>query len=151
MSSAVHSDRAKEQIACKVFIQCIKHTAAQSKLSVPLFFAFFVIEAAWKKEPGHSKQRQSRGSPSYLTRYFHRNLVQLHGRRPRKRVHTVEMIVPKPPKIFNDHRGCVPHTHALRSLDISGGLGPVISTVCTRFLGRRPWRWTRFLWKYLVR
>lgn len=36
MSSAVHSDRAKEQIACKVFIQCIKHTAAQSKLSVPL-------------------------------------------------------------------------------------------------------------------
>ena len=50
-----------------------------------------------------------------------------------------------------DHRGCVPHTHALRSLDISGGLGPVISTVCTRFLGRRPWSWTRFLWKYLVR
>ena len=38
MSSAVHFDRAKEQIACKVFIQCIKHTAAQSKLSVPLFF-----------------------------------------------------------------------------------------------------------------
>ena len=38
MSSAVHLDRAKEQIACKVFIQCIKHTAAQSKLSVPLFF-----------------------------------------------------------------------------------------------------------------
>lgn len=37
MSSAVNSDRAKEQIACKVFIQCIKHTAAQSKLSVPLF------------------------------------------------------------------------------------------------------------------
>ena len=36
MLSAVHSDRAKEQIACKVFIQCIKHTAAQSKLSVPL-------------------------------------------------------------------------------------------------------------------
>ena len=107
MSSAVHSDRAKEQIACKTFIQCIKHTAAQSKLSVPLFFAFFVIEAAWKKEPGHSKQRQSRGSPTYLTRYFHRNLVQLHGRRPRKRVHTVEMIVPKPPKIFNDHRACV--------------------------------------------
>ena len=32
MSSAVHSDRAKEQIACKVFIQCIKHKAAQSKL-----------------------------------------------------------------------------------------------------------------------
>ena len=50
-----------------------------------------------------------------------------------------------------DHRGCVPHTQVLRSLDISGGLGPVISTVCTRFLGRRPWRWTRFLWKYLVR
>ena len=38
MSSAVHLDRAKDQIACKVFIQCIKHTAAQSKLSVPLFF-----------------------------------------------------------------------------------------------------------------
>ena len=38
MSSAVHSDRAKEQIACKVFIQCIKHAVAQSKLSVPLFF-----------------------------------------------------------------------------------------------------------------
>ena len=38
MSSAVHSDRAKEQIACKVFIQCIKHTAAQSKLSVPQLF-----------------------------------------------------------------------------------------------------------------
>lgn len=38
MSSAVHSDRAKEQIACKVFLQRIKHTAAQSKLSVPLFF-----------------------------------------------------------------------------------------------------------------
>ena len=36
MSSAVHLNRAKEQIACKVFIQCIKHTAAQSKLSVPL-------------------------------------------------------------------------------------------------------------------
>lgn len=107
MSSAVHSDRAKEQIACKVFIQCIKHTAAQSKLSVPLFFAFFVIESAWKKEPGHSKQRQSHGSPSYLTRYFYRNLVHLHGRRPRKRVHTVEMTGPKPPKIFNDHRACV--------------------------------------------
>ena len=27
--------------------------------------------------------------------------------RPRKRVHTVEMIVSKPPKIFNDHRACV--------------------------------------------
>ena len=27
--------------------------------------------------------------------------------RPRKRVHTVEMTVPKPPKIFNDHRACV--------------------------------------------
>ena len=106
MSSAVHLDRAKEQIACKVFIQCIKHTAAQSKLSVPLFF-IFVIESAWKKELGHSKQRQSRGSPSYLTRYFHKNLVQLHGRRPRKQVHTVEMTVPKPPKIFNDHRACV--------------------------------------------
>ena len=78
MSSAAHSDRAKEQIACKGFIQCIKHTAAQSTLSVPLFFAFFVIEAARKKGPGHSKQCQSRGSPSYLTRYFYRNLVQLH-------------------------------------------------------------------------
>ena len=107
MSSAVHSGRAKEQIASKGFIQCIKHTAAQSKLSVPLFFAFFVIEAARKKGPGHSKQCQSRGTPSYLTRYFHRNLIQLHGRRPRKQVHTVEMTVPKPPKIFNDHRACV--------------------------------------------
>lgn len=38
MSSAARFGRAKEQIACKVFIQCIKHTAAQSKLSVPLFF-----------------------------------------------------------------------------------------------------------------
>ena len=37
---------------------------------------------------------------------------------------------------YVDHRGCVPHTHALRSLDISGGLGTVISTVCTCFLGR---------------
>ena len=80
MSSAVHSDRAKEQIVCKVFTQSIKHTAAQSKLSVPLFF-IFVIDSAWKKGPGHSKQRQSRGSPSYLAKYFHRNLVQLHGRR----------------------------------------------------------------------
>ena len=106
MSSAVHSGRAKEQIASKGFIQCIKHTAAQSKLSVPLFF-IFVIVSAWKKEPGHSKQRQSRGNPSYLTRYFYRDLVQLHGRRPRKQVRTVEMIVPKPPKIFNDHRACV--------------------------------------------
>ena len=52
MSSAVHSDRAKEQIACKGFIRRIKHIAAQSKLSVPLFFTFFVIEAARKKEPG---------------------------------------------------------------------------------------------------
>ena len=52
MSSAVHSGRAKEQIASKGFIQCIKHTAAQSKLSVPLFFAFFVIEAARKKDRG---------------------------------------------------------------------------------------------------
>ena len=115
MSSAVHSDRAKEQIACKVFIQCIKHTAAQSKLSVPLFFAFFVIEAARKKGPGHSKQRQSRGSPSYLTRYFHRNLVHLHGRRPRKWVHTVEMTVPKPPEIPNDRRACVRGTQPLWS------------------------------------
>ena len=106
MSSAVHLDRAKDQIACKVFIQCIKHTAAQSKLSVPLFF-IFVIVSVWKKEPGHSKQCQSRGAPSYLTRYFHRNLIQLHGRRPRKQVHTVEMTVPKPTKIFNDHRACV--------------------------------------------
>ena len=38
MSSAGHLDRAKEQIACKVFIQCIKHTAAQRVCSVPLFF-----------------------------------------------------------------------------------------------------------------
>ena len=65
---------------------------------MPLFLISFVIEAAWKKEPGHSKQRQSRGSPSYLTKYFHRNLVHLHGRRPRKQVHTVEMTVPNPPK-----------------------------------------------------
>ena len=64
--------------ACKVFIQCIKHTAAQRVCSVPLFF-IFVIDSAWKKDPGHSKQRQSRGNPSYLPRYFHRNLVQLHG------------------------------------------------------------------------
>ena len=97
MSSAAHLGRAKEQIACKVFTQCIKHTAAQSKLSVPLFFSF-VIDSAWKKEPGHSKQRQSRGSSSYLTRYFHRNLIHLHGRRSRKQVHTVEMTVPNPPK-----------------------------------------------------
>ena len=60
-----------------------------------------------EKEPGHSKQCQSRGTPSYLTRYFHRNLVHLHGRRPRKRVHTVEMTVPKPPEISNDRRACV--------------------------------------------
>ena len=110
MSSAVHSDRAKEQIACKVFIQCIKHTAAQRVCSVPLFFAFFVVEAARKKGPGHSKQRQSRGSPSYLTRYFHRNLVHLHGRRPRRRVHTVEMTGPKPPVVnmsrTNIHYDC---------------------------------------------
>ena len=57
MSSAAHSDRAKEQIACKVFIQCIKHTAAQSKLSVPLFFNLFRNKAAWEKKPRHSKQR----------------------------------------------------------------------------------------------
>lgn len=44
-----------------------------------LTVTFFVIEAVRKKGPGHSKQRQSRGSPSYLTRYFYRNLVQLHG------------------------------------------------------------------------
>ena len=53
-------------------------TAAQRVCSVPLFF-IFVIDSAWKKGPGHSKQRQSRGNPSYLPRYFHRNLVQLHG------------------------------------------------------------------------
>ena len=111
MSSAVHSDRAKEQIACKVFIQCIKHTAAQSKLSVPLFFSF-VIDSAWKKEPGHSKQRQSRGSSSYLTRYFHRNLIHLHGRRSRKQVHTVEMTVPKPltaGHVYEAHNPCGQH------------------------------------------
>ena len=33
-----------------------------------------------------------------------------------------------------DHRGCVPHTQALRSLDISGGFGTVISAVCTCLL-----------------
>ena len=53
-------------------------TAAQRVCSVPLFF-IFVIDSAWKKGPGHSKQRQSRSNPSYLPRYFHRNLVQLHG------------------------------------------------------------------------
>ena len=106
MSSAAHSDRAKEQIACKVFIQCIKHTAAQSKLSVPLFFNLR-NRSSMEKGTGHSKQCQSRGSSSYLTRYFYRNLVQFHGRRPRKQVHTVEMTGPKPPKIFNDHRACV--------------------------------------------
>ena len=37
------------------------------------------------------------------------------------------------------------------SLNIFGGLGTVISTVCTCFFGRRPWSWIRFLWKYLVR
>ena len=106
MSSAVHSDRAKEQIAYKGFIQCIKHTAAQSKLSVPLFFNLR-NRSSMEKGTGHSKQRQSCGSPSCLIRYFHRNLVHLHGRRPRKRVHTVEMTVPKPPEIPNDRRACV--------------------------------------------
>ena len=77
MSSAAHSDRAKEQIACKVFIQCIKHTAAQSKLSVPLFL-YLRNRFSMEKGTGHSKQ-----------------------------VHTVETTVPKPPKIFNDHRACV--------------------------------------------
>jgi len=79
---------------------------------VPLFFAFFVIEAARKKGPGHSKQRQSRGSPSYLTMYFHRNLIQLHGRWPRKQVHTVEMIVPKPltaGHVYEAHNPCGQH------------------------------------------
>ena len=52
---------------------------------------------------------------------------------------------------YVDHKGCVPHTQALWSLNIFGGLGTVISTVCTRFLDRRPWRWIRFLWKYLIR
>ena len=52
---------------------------------------------------------------------------------------------------YVDHRGCVPHTQALWSLNIFGGLGTVISTVCTCFLDRRPWRWIRFLWKYLIR
>ena len=77
MSSAVHSDRAKEQIACKVFIQCIKHTAAQSKLSVPLFFNLR-NRSSMEKGTGHSKQ-----------------------------VHTAEMTVPKPPEISNDRRACV--------------------------------------------
>ena len=106
MSSAVHSDRAKEQIACKVFIQCIKHTAAQSKLSVPLFFNLR-NRSSMEKGTGNSKQRQSRGTPSYLTGYFHRNLVHLHGCRPRKRVHTAEMTVPKLLEISNDRRACV--------------------------------------------
>ena len=77
MSSAAHSDRAKEQIACKVFIQCIKHTAAQSKLSVPLFFNLR-NRSSMEKGTGHSKQ-----------------------------VHTAEMTVPKPPEISNDRRACV--------------------------------------------
>ena len=77
MSSAVHSDRAKEQIACKVFIQCIKHTAAQSKLSVPLFFNLR-NRSSMEKGTGHSKQ-----------------------------VHTAEMTVPKPLEISNDRRACV--------------------------------------------
>ena len=77
MSSAVHSDRAKEQIACKVFIQCIKHTAAQSKLSVPLFFNPR-NRSSMEKGTGHSKQ-----------------------------VHTAEMTVPKPLEISNDRRACV--------------------------------------------
>ena len=42
MSSAVHSDRAKEQIACKVFIQCIKHTAAQFQWG-PSHFRFYTF------------------------------------------------------------------------------------------------------------
>ena len=77
MSSAVNSDRAKEQIACKVFIQCIKHTAAQSKLSVPLFFNLR-NRSSMEKGTSHSKQ-----------------------------VHTAEMTVPKPPEISNDRRTCV--------------------------------------------
>ena len=77
MSSAVHSDRTKEQIACKGFIRRIKHIAAQSKLSVPLFFNLR-NRSSMEKGTGHSKQ-----------------------------VHTAEMTVPKPPKIFNDHRACV--------------------------------------------
>ena len=77
MSSAVHSGRAKEQIASKGFIQCIKHTAAQSKLSVPLFFNLR-NRSSMEKGTGHSKQ-----------------------------VHTAEMTVPKPPEISNDRRACV--------------------------------------------
>ena len=77
MSSAAHSDRAKEQIACKVFIQCIKHTAAQSKLSVPLFFNLR-NRSSMEKGTSHSKQ-----------------------------VHTAEITVPKPPEISNDRRTCV--------------------------------------------
>ena len=56
MSSAVHLNRAKEQIACKGFIQCIKHTAAQSKLSVPLFFNLR-NRSSMEQGTGHSKQR----------------------------------------------------------------------------------------------
>ena len=37
---------------------------------------------------------------------------------------------------YVDHRGCVPYTQALWSLNIFGGLGTIISTVCTCFLGR---------------
>ena len=51
MSSAAHLGRAKEQIACKVFTQCIKHTAAQSKLSVPLFF-YLRNRISMEKGPG---------------------------------------------------------------------------------------------------
>ena len=61
-----------------LLLQRKQKTAAQRVCSVPLFF-IFVIDSAWKKGPGHSKQRQSRSNPSYLPRYFHRNLVQLHG------------------------------------------------------------------------
>ena len=90
------------------------YSGTESLLCAAVFLISFVI-SAWKKKPRHSKQRQSRGSPSYLPRYFHRNLVHLHGRRPRKRVHTVEMTVPKPPKIVNDHRACVCGTQPLWS------------------------------------
>ena len=47
MSSAVHSDRAKEQIACKVFIQ-YKAYSGTEQLSVPLFFAAELIQSMKK-------------------------------------------------------------------------------------------------------
>ena len=82
------------------------YSGIEQTLCAAVFF-IFVIESAWKKDPGHSKQRQSRGNPSYLTRYFYRNLVQLHGAGQESRYTRLKTTVPKPPRIFNDHRACV--------------------------------------------